>query len=223
MRPTGSPWDRAVVVPVEFVWAVHALPDGHPPGSEAIGPPFDAAAVPGVPALVVRPESVAGAYRLRSTYSTPQSMAFFPAEALLALYEVLGDMRRLMSLLALTTQGLLLLSVVSSVLILFRLLMPQFVTLRALGAPRRFVFAVAWGFTAVLVAIGVAAGIAGGYGVSFAISAALAAETGIALTPTLGWSELAIGAGILGIGLVLAALPAWIIQRRPLAEALISH
>jgi putative ABC transport system permease protein len=60
------------------------------------------------------------------------------------------------------------------VFILFRLLAPQFITLRALGAPRRYVFAVAWGFTALLVGVGVMVGLAGGYGLSFAISAWLA-------------------------------------------------
>ena len=33
LPPTGSPWDRAVVVPVEFVWEVHGLGTGH--GDEA--------------------------------------------------------------------------------------------------------------------------------------------------------------------------------------------
>ncbi|RVT82864.1 FtsX-like permease family protein [Rhodobacteraceae bacterium CCMM004] len=31
MAPTGSPWDRAVLVPVESVWGVHGLADGHAP------------------------------------------------------------------------------------------------------------------------------------------------------------------------------------------------
>ncbi|SEN54616.1 FtsX-like permease family protein [Palleronia pelagia] len=30
MAPTGSPWDRAILVPVEGVWAVHGLANGHP-------------------------------------------------------------------------------------------------------------------------------------------------------------------------------------------------
>ena len=27
MKPTGTPWDNAVTVPIEFVWRVHGLPD----------------------------------------------------------------------------------------------------------------------------------------------------------------------------------------------------
>jgi putative ABC transport system permease protein len=223
MKPTGSPWDRAIVVPVELVWAVHSLPDGHPKGVETIGPPFDPERTPGIPAAVVRPDSVATAYRLRSAYSTTESMAFFPAEALRSLYSVLGDMRRLMSLLAIVTQALVLLAIMASVLILFRLLSPQFVTLRALGAPRRYIFAVAWGFTACLVLAGTLFGLAGGYGLSFGISRWLARETGIALSPTIGLTEVVIAAVVLAVGLALAMLPAWLLQRRPLAEALADH
>jgi putative ABC transport system permease protein len=223
MKPTGSPWDRAIAVPVELVWVLHGLPDGHEPGAETIGPPFAPERTPGIPAAVVRPESIATAYRLRSAYTTAESMAFFPAEALRSLYSVLGDMRRLMSLLALVTQALVLLAIMASVLILFRLLSPQFVTLRALGAPRRYIFAVAWGFTAFLVFVGTLLGVTGGYGLSFAISRWLAGETGIALSPTIGSAETAIAASVLAIGLALAILPAWLMQRRSLAEALTDH
>ena len=223
MKPTGSPWDRAIAVPVELVWVLHSLPDGHAPGAETIGPPFAPERTPGIPAAVVRPESIATAYRLRSAYTTAESMAFFPAEALRSLYSVLGDMRRLMSLLALVTQALVLLAIMASVLILFRLLSPQFVTLRALGAPRRYIFAVAWGFTAFLVFVGTLLGVTGGYGLSFAISRWLAGETGIALSPTIGSAETAIAASVLAIGLALATLPAWLMQRRSLAKALTDH
>ena len=220
MKPTGSPWDRAIAVPVELVWSLHALPDGHAKGAETIGPPFDPERTPGIPAAVVRPESVATAYRLRSAYTTTESMAFFPAEALRSLYSVLGDMRRLMSLLAIITQALVLLAIMASVVILFRLLSHQFVTLRALGAPRRYIFAVAWGFTASLVLAGTLLGLAGGYGLSFGVSRWLARETGIALSPTLGWTEIGLAAAVLGVGFVLAVLPAWLMQRKPLADAL---
>jgi putative ABC transport system permease protein len=223
MKATGSPWDRAVVVPVETVWAAHALPDGHAKGADAIGPPFEPERTPGIPAAILRPDSVAAAYRLRSAYATTESMAFFPAEALRSLYAVLGDMRRLMSLLAIVTQALVLLAVTASVLILFRLLAPQFVTLRALGAPRRYIFAVAWGFAACLVFAGTALGLAGGYALSLGVSAWLGRETGIALAPSLGAAEATIAALVCAIGFGLAILPAWAMGRRPLAEALIDH
>ena len=35
LAPTGSPWDRALIVPVEAVWAVHGLATGHAPQARA--------------------------------------------------------------------------------------------------------------------------------------------------------------------------------------------
>ena len=220
MKPTGSPWDKAVTVPVELVWSLHNLPAGHAPESTQLGAPFDAAHTPGIPAAVVHTGNLANAYKLRRVYTGKESMAFFPAEALVQLYSILGDMRQLMSLLAVVTQALVLLSIIASVFILFRLLMPQFVTLRALGAPRRFVFAMAWGFTALLVGLGVLLGLAGGYVLSFGISTWLAHLTGVALRPTLGETEWLMALAILVVGLVLASLPAWHMQRVSLSAAM---
>jgi putative ABC transport system permease protein len=220
MKPTGSPWDNAILVPVELVWQLHSLPDGHEKGSELIGPPFDPARTPGIPAAVVRPTTIAAAYQLRNAYRTNDAMAFFPAEALTRLYSIMGDMRHLMSLLTMVTQALVLMANMIGVLLLFRFLVPQFVTLRALGAPRLFIAAVAWGFTATLILAGVLLGLGGGYVLSFAVSRWLAAETGVALSPTLGSSEYLIVFGILAIGWILALLPAYVVQRCPLATAL---
>jgi putative ABC transport system permease protein len=128
-----------------------------------------------------------------------------------------------MSLLALVTQALVLLAIIASVLILFRLLSPKFVTLRALGAPRRYIFGVAWGFTAALVLAGTLIGLIAGYGLSFVISWWLAHETGIALAPSIGLPEITLAAAVLTVGLLLALLPAWLMQRKQLADALAEH
>ena len=188
--------------------------------AKAIGPPFDSGNTPGVPAAVVRPTTLAAAYQLRNAYTSTESMAFFPAEALTRLYSVMGDLRQLMSLLAIITQALVLMAIVMGVLLLFRFLVPQFVTLRALGAPRLFIAATAWGFTATLVLIGVLLGLGAGYGLSFAVSKWLASDTGVELSPTLASSEYLIATGILLTGWILALLPAYIVQRRSLATSL---
>ena len=75
------------------VWDTHGLPSGHPEGSAEIGAPFDPARTPGIPAAVVHAKTVASAYRLRQAYTADDSMAFFPAEALIQLYYVVGDIR----------------------------------------------------------------------------------------------------------------------------------
>lgn len=90
----GSPWDRAVIIPVEQIWKLHNLPTGHAPeAGSVIGPPFDDAYLTGVPAIVIKPENLAAAYGLRNLFRTEASTAFFPAEVLVGLYQVLGDIR----------------------------------------------------------------------------------------------------------------------------------
>ncbi len=63
MAPTGSPWDRAILVPVEGVWAVHGLSNGHAPAANHIGPPFDPAHMPGTPATLIKATEVCAACR----------------------------------------------------------------------------------------------------------------------------------------------------------------
>jgi putative ABC transport system permease protein len=220
MKPTGSPWDRAVTIPIEQVWLMHHLPTGHDPAAQHLGPPFDAAYTPGIPMAVLQVGDLGAAYKLRSAYNTKESMAFFPAETLVQLYQLVGDIRQLMSLLALVTQALLLLSIMASVLILFRLLMPQFVTLRAIGAPRSYLFAFAWGFTSLLVGLGVLLGLAGGYALSFIVSTWLSQQIGVSLQPALGAHELLMALSIFAVGLLLASLPAWHLQRLSLASVI---
>jgi putative ABC transport system permease protein len=118
------------------------------------------------------------------------------------------------------TQALVMLSIVASVLILFRLLLPQFVTLRAIGAPKLYIFFIAWGFVAVLFTAGVAIGLGAGYLLSRGLSAIIQQQIGIALTPSIGQQEMLLALSIWVLGLVIALLPAWHLQRRPLAEAM---
>ena len=89
MKPTGSPWDRAVTIPVEQVWMQHHLPSGHEPAAQHLGPPFDAAYTPGIPMAVLQVSDLATAYKLRSAYNNKESMAFFPAETDYAFHETL--------------------------------------------------------------------------------------------------------------------------------------
>jgi len=64
-----------------------------PPIAAPLDAPFDAAEVPGVPAIVVKPKSVADAYGLRARYRQGGTMAFFPAEVLVSIYRTMGDVR----------------------------------------------------------------------------------------------------------------------------------
>jgi putative ABC transport system permease protein len=220
MKPTGTPWDNSVIVPIESVWEVHGLPNGHAEGDEHVGPPFDPARVPGVPAIVIKPETINAAYGLRMLYRTPSSMAFFPAEALIRLYEVLGDIRELMSWLALATQGLVVIAMLAGVMAILTLHRKQFAVLRALGAPRLYIFVCVWTQIAVIAVAGALLGLLLGAGAAVAVSHMITRATGIVLPARIGPDELMLVGGMIVFGLVVATVPAFISYRRSIIEAL---
>jgi len=220
MKPTGTPWDNSVTVPIEFVWRVHGLPTGHAEGDTHIGPPFDADHMSGVPAIVITPTTVNAAYGLRGVYRTPTSMAFFPAEALVRLYEVLGDIRELMSWLALATQGLVVIAMLAGVMAILTLHRRQFAVLRALGAPRLYIFLCVWTQIAVIAAAGALIGLLLGAGAAIGVSHLITQETGIVLPARIGPDELTLVAGMIIFGLIVATVPGFISYRRSIIENL---
>lgn len=96
MALNGTPWDRAILVPIQSVWDVHAEHEyGHSHAEEhehyhdggfASRAVDDAAladsANPGVPAIVVKPRSISDAYNLRQHYRAETTTAVFPGEVL---------------------------------------------------------------------------------------------------------------------------------------------
>lgn len=251
MRATGTPWDSAIIVPVEQVWDVHALPTGHHededhahehdeethehddpehehdtehehdhPHPDHIGPPFDLDELPGVPALVVRPTSVAAAYTLRSDYRTDHSTAFFPAEVLVEMYRLLGNAGSVMRAMALGSQALVVAAILAAILALMQLYRKQFAVLRALGAPRAYVFSAIWSYVSILVVTGAIVGLGFGWFVAQSVSQIFTAETGMAMNAALGASEFSLAGGFVIVGLILATVPAFLLYRRPVVEAL---
>ncbi|MDQ7988594.1 MAG: FtsX-like permease family protein [Candidatus Dactylopiibacterium sp.] len=220
LPPRHNAWDSAILVPVEDVWAAHDLPVGHAPGSTQIGPPWDATQLPGVPAIAVKPESVSAAYGLRGQLRTPESLALFPAEVLNALYGTLGDVRDMMSLLALATQILVVLAVLMALLVGFLARARQFAVLRAIGAGARYVFCVIWLEVSLLVAAGAAAGLALGWVASWLLMQWIAPRAGFAMPVSLGIEELRLAAALAAAGLLIALVPAALGLRRPIAQGL---
>ncbi|OKH88405.1 FtsX-like permease family protein [Thalassospira sp. TSL5-1] len=267
MHATGTPWDSAIIVPVEQVWEVHSLSTGHaededhedhdhdasavatadhdhdedhdaahhdehadehehdhdedhPDHAVKLGPPFDGVDLPGVPAMVVHPKTVAGAYSLRSSYRTDHSMAFFPAEVLVEMYEMLGNAGTVMRWMALGTQALVVAAILAAVLALMQIYRKQFAVLRALGAPKSYIFGSIWLYVATLVVFGAAIGLAMGWAVAQAVSQAFTAETGMAMRATIAAPELTLAAGFILIGFALALVPAFMLYRKPVVDAL---
>lgn len=222
MQPTGSPWDKAILVPVESVWRTHGLADGHSPeqGGARIGPPFDPAYFPGTPSVIVHPEGLAAAYGLQAQFDDGNTMAFFPGAVLTRLYGILGNIRTAMSLLALISQALVAVAVIAGLIVLARLFARHIALLRAIGAPARMVFALLWSHTALLLASGGLLGLALGWGAVRLTSAAISARTDLVVTASLGWSELHLLAAFLGLASFIALLPPALALTRPIASDL---
>jgi len=213
----GSPWDRAVIIPIEKIWTEHGLTSGHAPEKgEAMGPPFDADFVPEVPAIVVKPGSITAAYGLRSVYRSERSTAFFPAEVLVSLYQVLGDIGKIMRLMAAGAGALVIATVIVAVMILIVLHRRKFAILRALGAPKAYIFSAVWLYVSAVVSAGAVAGIAAGWLASFLAGRYVANETGMALSPSIGWTELGLAATVIAMGCLFATVPAYSLVRQRL-------
>lgn len=243
MAPTGSAWDNAIVVPVEFVWHVHedheteagdthdqeeiGHVDEHDHGEHheeevLIGGPYTVDN-PGVPAIVLRAASFADAYRLRDEYTTDETMAFFPAEVLLGLYQTLGDVSFILFVMSVCSALLVVVAIVAALFIMFRLLMTQFVTLRALGAPRRFILGVSWGISASIFTIGTVVGLGVGLVLAYAVGLVIQQRTGMMMTPGLGRQELVMAGSIWAIGIVAGVVPALYIAKKPLWQTIRSY
>ncbi|WP_346911204.1 FtsX-like permease family protein [uncultured Roseibium sp.] len=221
MKPTGSPWDKAILVPVEAVWEVHGLANGHTPERiDQIGPPFDPDYFPGTPAVLVRAEALWENYALRSEFTRSDTMAFFPGAVLSRLHGLMGDIRQIMSMMAVITQVLVTAGVLTGLVVLTRLFARRLALLRALGAPRRFVFSVVWSYAATLILSGSLLGLAVGWVSVKIISDIVSARTDILVTASLGWPEFHLLAGFVSLTILLALLPAALILRRPVVTDL---
>ena len=233
----GNPWDRAILAPIEAVWWVHSLPIGHavdeaalyPRGSDEapdwtaipLGPPWDATELTGVPAIVVEPSSFAAAYALRQHYRTREgTTAVFPAEVLVRLYSLLGDVRNLLAMISILTQVLVIGAVLLAVLASLSQRRRLIAVLRALGASRRFVFATVWLSVALMLTLGSLLGFVLGYGAAFALAQVFGAQTAVALPVALSMQELSLVLAIIAIGLCLATVPAALAYRGSVAAGL---
>ncbi len=207
LPPTGTPWDAAILVPIESVWEIHGLGNGHPSGVERIGPSWEAGA-PGVPAVVVKPRSIAGAYQLRARYRAAGSTAVFPGEVLAGLFRTMGDVRAVLSAMAAATAIL----VVAAVFLAFTAVIAgrsrEHAVLRAIGASPGFVLAALWLELGVVLTAGVLAGTALGWVTANVAGSILGQVAGLSVAVAAGWADIWLAAAILAGGLLAAIIPA---------------
>jgi len=241
LPPTGTPWDNAIVVPVEAVWLVHALSSGHPAGSAhstapvgaaaehddddeenatPIGPPWLEAEMPGVPAIVVKANSVGDAYRLRNALRRGGTTAVFPAEILVDLYATLGDARDVLAIISIAAQGLVIAAVLLAVFAVLAARRRQLAVLRALGGSRSFVFTLVWCQVMTMIAAGALVGLALGWVGAQVISRIVEARTGLSIAATIARPELVMVLVLMLAGGLLAVVPGIVSYRQPVSEGL---
>ena len=103
---------------------------------------------------------------------------------------------------------------------LTRLLSRRLALLRALGAPRRFNFALTWSYAVTLIVVGAGSGLALGVLLTRVISGIITARTDILVTASLGWSELHLVGAFVSLTSLLALFPAWLTMTQPVVRDL---
>jgi putative ABC transport system permease protein len=221
----GSPWDRAILVPIETVWETHGLGHHGHAGGDAGEEPLDAFLTdsdnpPGVPAIVVKPKGVAEAYALRSAYREGGTMAFFPAEVLVALYGAMGNMRDVLFVASVLNTLLIVAAVLLLLLAVAGLRRRRYALLRALGAPRRYILLVVWLNAAVLLSTGCAIGLLTGWVLAGLVSSYVTGETGLALQFVFDSSDITGALMLVILASALSLVPALAAFREPVSAGL---
>ena len=216
----GTPWDNAILVPIESVWETHGLGNGHAADDATLGPPFDAAKVPGVPAIVVKPRAVADAYGLRAQYRQGGTVAFFPAEVLIGLYAALGDVRDVLVVATALNDVLVFTATTMLLLALAGLRRRRYAVLRALGASRSYILLSVWLGAALILAVGCVLGLVLGGVAAWLVGHVVEQRTGLVLAVGIGLPEVLAVLGLIAVGSLMALLPAVASFRTPVGDSL---
>lgn len=195
---TGTPWDRAILVPLESVWSAHGLQKKDRPG---------------ISAVVVKPEGVADAYRLRAAWQTPTSQAVFTGEVLTDLFATLGDVRALLQSMAGVSQAISLAGVLLATLFAVALRRDTLLLLRTLGAPRTYLMLSVWSLAAGIIVLGILCGLGLSLGAAHVTAALMRQATSTVLPVSLSAAEWAMAGCFAAVGCLAAATPALTLYR----------
>lgn len=208
MPLTHSPWDKAIITPVESVWHIHGLPTGHAPDDSSLGEPFDKDYFAGTPAILVHPHKRFQAYPLSMKYTNNQSMAFIPATVLSKLNAQLDDVTDVLSRVAFLTICLVLSLAIVTIVLLAKLFEKHFWLLQALGSPKRFITSILWGYVTTLAAIATVLGGVLGYGLSLLLAAYIESYLSVLLPVRFSWTEFTLCALFFALSSLLGLIPA---------------
>ena len=235
MKPTGTPWDRAILVPIQAVWELHGMghtetdhsEPAHAEGGQEHGADATAAVdedwaehAAGLPAVLVKPKTIADAYKLRQDYRRDTTLAVFPGEVLTRLYATLGDAKVLLLAVAVGTQIL-----IAAALLLVTIMhvgqrRRQIGALRAFGAPRTVVFRIVWLQLFAISLAGILLGFGLGYFVSEIIGGIVSRQNGFTMPVAFDRQDIVFAASVTAFAAVLAIVPAVLAYRQSPAAAL---
>lgn len=208
MPVTHSPWDKAIITPVESVWAIHGLPTGHPPEDNSLGEPFDMDYFAGTPAILVHPKKRFQAYPLSMKYTTAKSMAFMPPTVLAKLNAQLDDITDIIARVAFITMCLVLSLAIVTIVLLGKLFEKHFQLLTALGSPKRFVVSILWGYVTTLALAATTLGCGLGYLLALVLSTFIESRLSVLLQVQFGWTELTLCAMFFALSSLMGLIPA---------------
>ncbi|CAH1647999.1 MULTISPECIES: ABC transporter permease [unclassified Chelatococcus] len=256
LAPTGTPWDRAIFVPISAVWHIHGMrkardhaghdhdaqgqggddKDGHDDHAhdndghdrEEGGTPATTAGLnenfdnrtPGIPAVLIKPKSIADAYRLRQDYRGETSLAVFPGEVLTRLYATLGDAKIVLTAVAIGAQALVAASLVLVTILHLSQRRRQIGALRALGAPRLSVSLIVWLEPFLLILVGIAFGFVLGYSAALTIAKVVTQGSGVRLPVEFARGDFWSAFLLVIFAALLALIPAVLAYRQSPAAAL---
>ena len=239
MKPTGTAWDRAILVPIQAVWHIHGMGQEHEDhaaetpnvahedhehrseahADAAIDEHWDTD-LPGLPAILVKPKTIADAYKLRQEYRAGTTVAVFPGEVLTRLYATLGDAKRVLFAVAAGSQVLVAASLLLVTVMHVGQRRRQIGALRAFGAPRHALFAIVWLELFALVLVGIALGFALGYVAARAISNLVSEGSGVGMPVGFTGEDMTFVFALALFAAAISALPAILAYRQSPATAL---
>lgn len=232
---TGTPWDRAVLIPIETLWSMHGQnpTSTHDVHGDHIHEEIEAwlskdmSKLPGASALVVKPTNMAGAYRIRqhllkSSAIAPDSsvvnlMAVFTGEALIELFAVFAAAASALKAFAASSVATSLAAALLTGFVLAKLREKDLRLLRTMGAPRRFILASVWASIEAAIVLASLGALILGTALSVAAGMVIASQTGISMMPSLGLDEIAMLAVVIAAGAVFAVIPACAVGNSRLA------
>jgi putative ABC transport system permease protein len=211
LAPTGTPWDRAIIVPIAGIWKLHEATVLEPDKRTKVS------------AILVKPRDFPAAYALRAAYKEGGTTAAFPGEVLASLFGLMQDVKAALSALTVAFQVIVLVAVVLGLLASLPSKARWIALLRSLGAGRAYVFATLWIQSGLVFLLAGILGLVLGYGGAVLLATYVEASSGLSLACKIGALEL-LWLGLFWLaGLLGSLLPAIAGFRRSVRSSLLAE